>query len=296
MINFIIGRAGSGKSHTVCEMISNEIKNTDRQIVLLVPEQQTVVWETRMAKMLPASSNLRLEITNFTRLSNSVFREYGGLTDTLIDEGSRSLLVWRAMMSVMEHLTVYNSGHEDRNIPHLTNAIDELKACGITPREAEEALDKLRCQKSHDKGRSGDLTSRLSDAIMVYSAYESILHEEHIDKGDLLHNLSKVLAEKGYFKNKSVYIDSFFSLTAAEERILARIIGQADEVTVTFSCPTEYKGEFEEVQFSEIRQFMKNTAVAAAKAGVEINKILLSDNRRHAESAELSLIEKNLFN
>lgn len=296
MINFIIGRAGSGKSHTVEAMISNEIKNTDRQIVLLVPEQQTVVWETRMAKILPASANLRLEITNFTRLSNSVFREYGGLTDTLIDEGSRVLLVWRAMISVMEHLTVYNSGHEDRNIPHLTNAIDELKASGITPSEAEAALNKLRAQRGNDSGRTGDLISRLSDAIMVYSAYESILHEEHIDKGDLLQNLAKVLGESGYFKNKSVYIDSFFSLTAAEERILARIIGQAENVTVTFSCPTEYKAGFEEVQFAEIRQFMKNTAGAAAKAGGEINKILLPDNRRHADSAELSLIEKELFN
>ena len=294
MVNFIIGRAGSGKSRTVSEMISNEIQNSSRQIVLIVPEQQTVVWETKMAKLLPASANLRLEITNFTRLSNSVFREYGGLSDTLIDEGSRTLLVWRSMMSVMELLTVYNSGHEDRNIPHLMRAIDELKASGVTPADAEAALNKLREQKSGSQ--NGDLLSRLSDAVTVYAAYESILHEEHIDKGDLLQSLAKLLGEKEYFKNKSVYIDSFFSLTAAEERILARIIRQAEDVTVTFSCPTENKGDLEEVQFAEIRRFMRNTAGAAAKAGVEINKILLPENHRHSSRPELSLVEKNLFN
>lgn len=295
MVNFIIGRSGSGKSRTVCEMISNEIKNTSKGIVLLVPEQQTVVWETRMAEMLPPSANLRLEITNFTRLSNSVFREFGGLTDTLIDEGSRTLLVWRAMMSVYELLTVYNSGHEDRNIPHLTSAIDELKSCGISPADAEAALSKLREQKAGDGSRAGDLISRLSDAVTVYAAYESILHEEHIDRGDLLANLAKVLSEKNYFENKSVYIDSFFSLTAPEERILSRIIAQADDVTITFSCPAEYKGEQEEVQFAEIRRFMKDTAGQAAKAGVEINKILLTDNCRHTDGSELALIEKNIF-
>jgi hypothetical protein len=83
MINLIIGRAGYGKSTVLCDMIKKEILEGDRQLVLLVPEQQTVLWETKMAKMLPTSSNLRLEITNFTRLSNSVFRECGGLADTI---------------------------------------------------------------------------------------------------------------------------------------------------------------------------------------------------------------------
>ena len=53
MINLIIGRAGYGKSTVLCDMIKKESREGERELVLLVPEQQTVLWETKMAKMLP---------------------------------------------------------------------------------------------------------------------------------------------------------------------------------------------------------------------------------------------------
>ncbi|MBP3377346.1 MAG: PD-(D/E)XK nuclease family protein [Clostridia bacterium] len=297
MVNFIIGRAGSGKSTALCEMIKNEIANGGRQVVLLVPEQQAVVWETKMASVLPASANLRLEITNFTRLSNSVFREGGGLVDTVIDEGSRSLLVWRAMLSVWEHLRVYNRDHEDRCIPHLMNAIDELKSSGVTPIEAEAALDELRLQRGETDGKGvGDLLSRLSDAVMVYAAYEDILHEEYIDRGDLLANLALALDKCEYFRGKAVFVDSFFSLTAPEERILYRIMSQADEVTLTFACPPDIAESRREIQFGEVREYLKNVTSMASRLGLEINRVELTQNLRHKNSPTLSAVEKHLFN
>ncbi len=300
MINFIIGRAGSGKSHTVRQMIKNEIESGQRQVVLLVPEQQTVVWETKMASLLPASANLRLEITNFTRLSNSVFREGGGLVDTVIDEGGRNLLVWRAMLSVWEHLRVYNRDHEDRCIPHLMNAIDELKSSGVSPAEAEAALAELRAQRAEsgrgDGGREGDLCARLSDAVMVYAAYNEILHGEYIDRGDLLANLAKALDKCDYFRGKAVFVDSFFSLTGPEERILYRIMDQADEVTLTFACPADAEEGRGEIQFGEVRSYLKNAATMAARLGKDINRISLTENRRHAQSPCLAAVEKYLFN
>ena len=108
MLNLIIGRSGTGKSFRVREMIKEDIE-ARRQVVLIVPEQETVDWETRMVKECGVSSNLYLEVTNFTRLSNSVSRVFGGLTDTVIDEGSRALLVWRAMLSVWDSLEIYKN-------------------------------------------------------------------------------------------------------------------------------------------------------------------------------------------
>lgn len=297
MINLIIGRAGYGKSTVLCDMIKKEILEGERELVLLVPEQQTVLWETKMAKMLPTSSNLRLEITNFTRLSNSVFRECGGLAETVIDEGSRTLLIWRAMISVFEHLRVYNREHEERSIPHLMNAIDELKSSGVTPMEAESALRALMKERGETSGkRDGDLISRLSDAVTVYAAYEEILHGEYIDRGDLLSNLARTLERCDYFKDKAVFVDSFFSLTAAEERILYRIMSSADDVTLTFACPPDANEQRSEIQFGEVREYLKKVISMASRLGVEINKIELTENKRHAERPLLAAIEKHIFN
>ncbi|MBE6626617.1 MAG: hypothetical protein E7628_05490 [Ruminococcaceae bacterium] len=297
MINLIIGRAGYGKSTVLCDMIKNEILTGERELVLLVPEQQTVLWETKMAKMLPTSSNLRLEITNFTRLSNSVFRECGGLADTVIDEGSRALLIWRAMISVFEHLRVYNREHEERSIPHLMNAIDELKSSGVSPIEAESALEALIKDRGEVSGkREGDLISRLHDAVTVYAAYEEILHGEYIDRGDLLSNLARTLENCDYFCGKAVFVDSFFSLTAAEERILYRIMSSAEDVTLTFACPPDANEQKNEIQFGEVREYLKKVVSMASRLGVEINKIELTENKRHAERPFLGAIEKHIFN
>lgn len=331
MVNLIIGRCGSGKSTLVCDAVVKEIREGKRQIVLIVPEQQTVVWETKMANLLPPSSNFRLEITNFTRLANSVFREVGGLADTIVDEGTRSLLIWRAMLSVWDQLTVYNhckSGREDRNIPHVMAAVDELKNSGITPENAEKALNALRAEEVERDGEKrtekqteavGDLSSRLSDAVLVYAAYNEFLHKDYIDRGDLLDNLAKTLAQHDYFKNKVIFIDSFFSLTSAEERILAQMMRQADEVTLTFACPPrdaaagkyeqETEGgqismlaeedvaqpEIEEIQFREIRRYLRTATALAYRAGQDVKRIELRENLRHREAAELRMIERYLF-
>ena len=97
MIRFITGRSGSGKSETVTREVCDLINNTGREVVVIVPEQETVVWERKFAGLLKPSSNLRLEVTNFTNLARSVFREYGGLADSVIDDGSRILIMWSAI-------------------------------------------------------------------------------------------------------------------------------------------------------------------------------------------------------
>ena len=299
MINFIIGAGGSGKSRTVCDMILNEIQNGGRDVVLIVPEQQAVAWETRMSELLPPSANLRLEITNFTRLPNAVFREYGGLSDAVVDEGSRALIVWRAMLAVSEELKVYtagSNGHEDRAIPFLMTAVDELKQSGISPQAAELALEELTKLNDDDdgKGALSSLASRLSDAVNVYAAYNAILHEDFIDRGDLLDNLAAALRAHPYFKGKAVFIDSFFSLTAPEEKILSLILTQADDVTVTFACPADEEKR-KKIQFGEIVGFMKRVSAMAARAGKDVTKTLLGENHRHAGKEELGAVEDGLF-
>ncbi len=289
MLNYITGRSGTGKSTAVVDLIKQTVAETDRDIVLIVPEQQTVVWETRIAEVLPESAYLRLEITNFTRLANSVFREFGGLADTVVDEGSRMLIVWRAMLSVWGGMTVYNKtagGREDRNISHLLRALDELKGSGITPADAEAALEKLESE-------DGSLSARLRDAVLVYAAYNTLLHEEYIDRGDLLDNLAVTLREHPYFKGKSVFIDSFFSLTRAEERILESIVRQAEDLTVTFACPGIPSDD--ELQFAEVREFYKTALRIAARAGREVNRISLDTDRRHKPDTALAAVERFLF-
>ncbi len=299
MVKFIIGRAGSGKTAYIRRALAELMQNSDAEAVVIVPEQQTVIWETKMAELLPDHANLRLEITNFTRLSNSVFREYGGLADSPIDDGTRTLLVWRAMYEMAPTLRVYGGerlSRLDRNIPRMMKAVDELKNSGITPAEAEAALVRLTRSESADGADSADsgagLAARLSDAVSVYGAYSAILSECGIDRADMLTKLGDTLARHPYFRGKYVFVDSFFSLTSAEERILSEIMRQADGVTITFTCPPENTGE---VQFAETLSYLKTVKSYAARAGVETESVVLSENHRHKSSPALAAVERYIF-
>ncbi|MBR4961948.1 MAG: hypothetical protein IKY52_13720, partial [Clostridia bacterium] len=101
MLHYITGRPGSGKSETILRELEKALA-AGGNVLLLVPEQQAVLWETRLAETLPLSCQLRLEVTNFTRLTNTVFRQYGGLAKPKIDDGGRTLVLWRAMLSVWD--------------------------------------------------------------------------------------------------------------------------------------------------------------------------------------------------
>ncbi|MBO7404447.1 MAG: hypothetical protein J6V24_05760, partial [Clostridia bacterium] len=310
MLHFVTGRAGTGKTARIADEIAREIAATDRPVVLLVPEQQTVAWETKMAARLPASANLRLEITNFTRLANSVFREYGGLADSILDEGSRILLVWRAMLSVRDALTVYRApetaknGREDRSLPKLMRAVDDFKTAGISPADAAAVLDRLEAlsgDDDRDRDSSGDLVHRMRDAVLVYAAYEELLHEpaadgsHGMDRGDLFHHLLASLRLHPYFRGKAVFVDSFFSLTAPEEKILDLIFRQADEVWVTFACPPADALSGDEFQFAEVRDFHKTAVRLANRADKPIERIALGVNHRHRNAPLLARVEENLF-
>lgn len=313
MIRFITGRSGSGKSETVTREVCDLINNTGREVVVIVPEQETVVWERKFAGLLKPSSNLRLEVTNFTNLARSVFREYGGLADSVIDDGSRILIMWRAMLSVWDSLKVYNnlSSREDRCIPILLRAVDELKSSGVTPEIAENALEMMSRQNDEsvsnsDKNKQskfGSFSDRLSDVTLVYAAYNSILHEDYIDKSDLETKLAKSIAENPYFKGKSVFVDSFLSYTSGQEKILREIMRTSADFTATVMTPVKAKNETEfdystetlEPQFAETHETLKKLITLANRLNLEYSVVPLCENLRHKLNSELALCERYIF-
>ena len=313
MIRFITGRSGSGKSETVTREVCDLINNTGREVVVIVPEQETVVWERKFAELLKPSSNLRLEVTNFTNLARSVFREFGGLADSVIDDGSRILIMWRAMLSVWNSLKVYNnlSSREDRCIPILLRAVDELKSSGITPEMAENALEMMSQQNDESDSKSdeanpskyGSFSDRLSDVTLVYAAYNSILHEDYIDKSDLETKLAKSIAENPYFKGKSVFVDSFLSYTSVQEKILREIMRTSADFTATVMTPVkaknetvfDYSAETLEPQFAETHETLKKLITLANRLNLEYSVVPLCENLRHKLSPELALCERYIF-
>ena len=96
MLTLIEGGFSSGIAEEINNRIAASIAR-GRKCFLIVPEQQTLIAEAAFTKLLPDSAPLYFEVTNFTRLANTVFRSLGGLTAEYCTKTQKLLFVWRAL-------------------------------------------------------------------------------------------------------------------------------------------------------------------------------------------------------
>ena len=90
MIRFLY-RANSDKTRTLLIDSIRADLEAGGKAILLVPEQETVSAERRMLNALPPSAQLSFEVLNFSRLSNKLFRIYGGLSYNYITRGMSAI-------------------------------------------------------------------------------------------------------------------------------------------------------------------------------------------------------------
>ena len=149
------------------EMLREEIKahvNEGKRVYLIVPEQQAVVAECEFADLLPDAAPLFFEVTNFTRLANTVFRGLGGADAEYCDNEKKALIMWRALTELSATLTMtggrreVNAGTVDRALA----AVKEMQSLGIEA-DALEAIT----ENGYDKDKR--LGSKISDLSVIMS-------------------------------------------------------------------------------------------------------------------------------
>lgn len=285
MITLITGEFGSGKTTAIAEAVRADVA-AGRRAYLLVPEQQTVLTEAYMADLLPPSAPLYFEVTNFSRLSNTVFRRVGGLSYKYADAGTRTLLMWRTMAELLPLL------HEppDKGVPELgrvrkmTAAMGELSALGLSAAALERAAGQLP--------EGGHLRDKLNDLALLSTLYHALLRERYNDTGDDLTRLGDLLLSAGedLLEGAHVYADGFISCTEQEYRIL-RGICRFSDLTFTLTLP---EGCEEQLCYSETRETAMRLARMAEEAGVGFVRRDCGENRR-AASPRLRAVLQQLF-
>ncbi len=283
MIKFIFGTYGSGKTTRVLENIKKSL-SAGRRAFLIVPEQEAVSAERMTLKALPPTSQLDLEVLNFSRLYNRVCREYGGLSYSYIKKPIRYLFMWQNLRELSPLLEEYGSfADNDASLCDLMlNAVNEFKMCSVSPEVIERAAEKL--------DKDDPLRKKLRDLSLIYASFDRLISEKYSDSADDLSRLYDALKEHDFFADCDVYIDSFTSFTAVEHKVIDRIFASASNVTVTIPLPyPEYDGNYTE---SIQRSFERLKRNADKHGGAEYE--ILGENLR-ANSPSLAYLTKNLW-
>ncbi|MDD6265800.1 MAG: PD-(D/E)XK nuclease family protein [Clostridia bacterium] len=227
MVKLICTPFHSGKSEYVYSQIVKKLSE-GKKVILMVPEQEAVIAEAALCRLLDGKNSLNLEVLNFKRLCNRVFREYGGLCYNYVNKGGQAVILWRVLSLFKPELRQIKISEslDESLISELLSLFKTFGQCGITA----DMLDKA-CSCAN-----GALKDKLTDIALIYTEYRNILSENYDDANDDLDRLYDILCTHGFFAGKCVYFDSFYDFTSKELDIIEKIMESADicEFTVEY--------------------------------------------------------------
>ncbi len=210
----------------------NSLLEQGRRAILIVPEQQTLSAEKEAAYRLPPDASLLFEVTNFTRLANTVFRTVGGLADTYSTPMAKSLVMWRALTQTADVRKQHN-GKEigAADVKQALAAVSDMQSMGIPP----EVLADAAASESSRMGAR--LREKLQSLSVISAAFKALHNERYADVGDDVESLARALKNHAdLLKDTVVYIDGFTSFTQPQYNVLRQLLPRCD-TTVFLTLP-----------------------------------------------------------
>ncbi len=285
MLQFVLGRAGSGKTEYLRRVLAEKSLAGDSRCVMLVPEQYSFETEKAMLRLAGPQRANAIQVYSFTRLAEAVFRQVGGGAGRRLTDGGRRIVMSLAIAACEDSLEVYkNAAKAGRMTDLLLTAVNELKLCGILPDQLTETADLLQ-----DQG----LARKLRELAAVYGAYDGLVAASYLDSRDDLTRLAQALEDHLVFQGCTLAVDSFEGFTVQELRVLAQLLTQADRVLV--SLCTDGLSDDGAGLFALVDRTRRRLASLAEEQGVKVLPPVQLTHSRRFENESLKLLEAQLF-
>ena len=225
MLQLVTGRSGSGKTEYVRRVLGTLAQEGEDKLILIVPEQYSYDSERAMLKTFGNAAAQHVEVLSFTRLTDFVFRTTGGNAGIVADNGTRLILMLRAMDAVADKLEYYAKYRDDvRLAKELIAIFREVRQSGAGLLKLEEAAEAVD---------SPVLSRKLKELFLIYDVYDAMFRQRYADEDLQIEKLCRVLDDTQFLSGYTFAIDGFKSFTGQELSLLGRILSQAKDVYVT---------------------------------------------------------------
>lgn len=267
MLTLLFGLPGSGKTETCVararETLAASVPGEGKRIYFICPEQETVSAEGRILSSLPPYAPLTVEVDNFSRLANAVFRSVGGVARTHAGKNLKRAVMWRALQS----LPFPDKTSPDR-VKERLGVVGEFIDSAVPPEKLSAAARSL--------SGDGRLSSLLEEYALILSVYTALMEESGGDAGHDGDILISVLKQNDFFRGSEIYLDGFTSFTGQEYAIIDQLLAQADSVTVTLGGTPQGGG----IWLAEIRDTAARLTAIAKRRGSPVRVETLGENLR----------------
>ncbi len=284
MLQFVFGRAASGKTSTIHNMIKNDADNGCKNLILLVPEQFSFETERQMLSLLGSGFMSKVGVFSFTRLVEEGGRLYGGIAGIRVNEPERIMLMGSAVKKLSSSLQLFKKYIKSPVfVSQVAAVITEFKTAGITAEDLSASFSKIQ---------NDALLQKIKEITLIYSEYDKLLKDVYIEPLDELEIFFKKAAENKFFKGKTVYIDAFKGFTGEQLKVLKLIILNVEKVVISL-CTDNETDQFEGAGlFSNIKKAANDLISYAKENGVEIKAPIYLENS-HFANDEIDYLEKS---
>lgn len=285
MLELVFGRSGYGKTEYVFNSINKLVQEGNRDILLITPEQFSLVSERKLLTDLKEEGINAVNNSSFTRLADDVKRKYGSVNLPVLSKGAKLVLMVRAIENAKDKLTLFNKNLDSLSfVKSMIKINDEMKSCNLSSSEISALSSGIENEI---------LFRKMNDISAIMSSYEKLIKDRYADTADQLTRLYETLSDKKYFSNKTVLIDGFNGFVAQEYKLLELIISEAEKVVITL-CTDSYEYGDEYDLFAYVNNSAKIIKKIADKANVPTKFVQLKTNYR-AKNNSIKNVEKNIF-
>lgn len=295
-LQFIIGRAGVGKTRFCLDSVGRELSaGADGPLlIVLVPEQASFQTEYALARSAGLKGFSRVQVLSFRRLAHRVLLEAGGAARAHIGELGKRMVLRRLLREHREKLKVFGRMSSQPGFADaLARTLGEMKTYCVLPADLALGLDVLS-----KGGQQSLLTEKLTDLHLLYSALESYLSGRFTDPEDYLSLLAYRLEKASSLQKAEVWVDGFVGFTPQEYRVLAALLSVARRVRVTLCAdlPALSGACNESDLFYPSRETYDTLCQIAAEKHAAVEPLVcLEQNSSRFGHSGIAYLEKNYF-
>lgn len=297
-LRFIIGRAGTGKTHTCLREIQGELALDSLNgppLILLVPEQASFQMEKQLTSRSETQGVVRAQVMSFRRLGWLVFQEAGGTNRQYLDELGKQMVLRSILMKEEKNLQIFHSLIREQGfIAKLAGSFKEFKSYNITPAQLEEEYRKL-VDKEKDKEI---IAKKVHDLALLFTAFQEFMKGHQTDPDDYLTLLAERIKNAFALKKAKIWIDSFAGFTPQELQVIGSLMAHSSQVNISLCLDKkDLERELTEIDLFHPSWLTYQQVKKQAKAlGVTIEPPEILDGSAKAPrfiNSHLAFIEKN---
>ena len=279
MLKRVIAPEGWGKTSLIHREIAEKAARGER-VYLIVPEQITAETERAVLSLSGARAADRVEITNFSRLPDLVFRETGGAAKRCLSPVDKEILLAACAQELKDQFRAIGYKNLSDFAVEARRALRDMKTAGVD----REQFEKAEKSEAFDER----LKNKIEDLFLLDAAFRAELHGKFDDPDEEIARLAAVLKKAPFFRDAYVYIDSFWDFTGEELSVIREMLVQAKEVWISFCCEKEAGDLFRKGFDAAVR-----LRRIAESAGCPVENVFLPAPEK--EKGEIAFLKRRLL-